>query len=259
TGAQHGGFDVSWLMANLEVEKIPLAIDEDEFDRVDSLVLGRKALQAAESYVLGLFHLYFTVYYHKTTRAFEQMLSALLARVGFLVVNGDEARTGLSHNHPILEFLRSRTLADYLRLDDFVIWSAISLMQDCEDAICKALASRILHRKPYKAIDVERFFEGRLHKVVVFKSALRGAMANGEFGDADVFEDTAVRNPYKRRSGESPEALSKIWIKTQADDGCDDLSSQSSVVKQLEERKAYRVYARTDAIKERLEGLLGRI
>jgi HD superfamily phosphohydrolase len=65
-GVAHGGFDFSWLMANLEVDRIPLARDAETIGEVDALILSRKALQAAESYVLGLFHLYFTVYFHKT-------------------------------------------------------------------------------------------------------------------------------------------------------------------------------------------------
>jgi HD superfamily phosphohydrolase len=81
-GVDHGEFDFSWLMANLEVDQIPLAIDDDQIGIVPGLVLGRKAFQAAEAYVLGLFHLYFAVYFHKTTCSAEKMLTGLLLRVG---------------------------------------------------------------------------------------------------------------------------------------------------------------------------------
>ncbi len=81
TGAQHGGFDFPWLMANLEVDKVTISRDGDEYGEVDSLILGNKAFEAAEEYILGLFHLYFTVYFHKTTRAAEKMLTAILVRL----------------------------------------------------------------------------------------------------------------------------------------------------------------------------------
>lgn len=58
-GVLHGGFDFSWLVANLEVGSVPLTQDDDVIGEVEALILGQKALQAAESYVLGLFHLYF--------------------------------------------------------------------------------------------------------------------------------------------------------------------------------------------------------
>lgn len=92
TGAQHGGFDFSWILANLEVASIPLTTDDQEYSTVDSLVLGSKALQAAESYVLGLFHLYFAVYFHKTTRSAEKILSAVIRRVGTLCAEGTDLR-----------------------------------------------------------------------------------------------------------------------------------------------------------------------
>lgn len=104
TGAKHGGFDYSWILANLEVGSIPLAIDDEAYSTVDSLVLGHKALQAAESYVLGLFHLYFAVYFHKTTRSAEKILSAVLRRVGTLCAEGNAPLTALSEGNPILTF-----------------------------------------------------------------------------------------------------------------------------------------------------------
>jgi uncharacterized protein len=65
SGVHHGVFDCSWLLANLEVDEVPLARDDEAIGNVPALVLSRKGFQAAESYVLGLFHLYFTVYFHK--------------------------------------------------------------------------------------------------------------------------------------------------------------------------------------------------
>jgi uncharacterized protein len=77
TGAQHGGFDFPWLMANLEVDKVAISTDGEQFADVQMLILGNKAFESAEEYVLGLFHLYFTVYFHETTRSAEKMLGAL--------------------------------------------------------------------------------------------------------------------------------------------------------------------------------------
>ena len=57
TGAQHGGFDFPWLMADLEVDRIAVSLDGEQYGKVESLILGNKAFQAAEAYVLGLFHL----------------------------------------------------------------------------------------------------------------------------------------------------------------------------------------------------------
>ena len=110
-GVHHGGFDFSWIMANLEVDRVPLARDEETIGAVDALILGRKALQAAEDYVLGIFHLYFTVYFHKTTRCAEKILTELLLRIGSLIRDNQTARSGLEEDHPIVCFLKvSKTI-----------------------------------------------------------------------------------------------------------------------------------------------------
>jgi uncharacterized protein len=153
-GVHHAGFDFSWIMANLEVDRVPLARDDEAIGDVDALILGRKAFQAAEAYVLGIFHLYFTVYFHKTTRGAEKMLSALLLRIGELIRNQKPTYSGLDADHPIIRFISEGTLEQYLRLDDFVFWSAFQSMTFAKDEIVRELSRRLLQRELYKAIDV---------------------------------------------------------------------------------------------------------
>jgi uncharacterized protein len=43
TGVQGSGVDVTWLIANLEVAQVPIAVDEVTSKQVDTLVLGPKA------------------------------------------------------------------------------------------------------------------------------------------------------------------------------------------------------------------------
>jgi uncharacterized protein len=121
-GVIHGGFDFSWLLANLEVGPVPLTQDDETIGQVDALILSNKALQAAESYVLGLFHLYFTVYFHKTTRGAEKMLTAMLRRIAELIQDNSGHLTGLSRSHPLYAFLETGSLSSYLWLDDTCIW-----------------------------------------------------------------------------------------------------------------------------------------
>jgi len=159
TGAQHGGFDFSWLMANLEVDKVTFSTDDESYATVDTLVLGAKAFQAAESYVLGLFHLYFAVYFHKATRSAEKMLTAILVRLGQLLLDGSIQKSGLSELHPIVQFIKERDLSSYLRLDDTVIWGSLSFLENAEDDVISGLASRLRNRELYKAVDVSERFD----------------------------------------------------------------------------------------------------
>lgn len=247
TGAQHGGFDYPWLLANLEVDKIPLAIDDDKFNEAESLILGMKAFQAAEAYVLGLFHMYFAVYFHKATRSAEKILSAIIKRTGELCDAGEVEKSGLSETHPIVKFIRSRSMEHYLALDDFVIWASLGAMSEATDDVCRELSSRLLNRKLYKAIDIGDKFAGREESVVRFKMKLKDARDKGAFGPIDVFEDQTNRTPYKLRGYETPEAMAKIHIR-KPDGTYEDLANRSDVVKALKAKSIYRVYPRTDDI-----------
>lgn len=261
TGAQHGGFDFSWLLANLEVGKIPLAVDDQEYVTMDSLVLGHKAFQAAESYVLGLFQMYFTVYFHKTTRSAEKMLTGILLRVGQLLSDDKLDETGMIETNPIVLFLQKRNLDAYLQTDDFVMWGSLSVMSQSKDPILQALSSRLLKRDLYKVIDISSHFEGNVGDVGVakFRAALSDAKRNNEFEEFEIFEDQPTRNPYKIRGYGSPEALSKIHIYAPNGKDLMDLSDCSQVVKALSEKSLYRIYVRDDDANKKVHDLLGRI
>ena len=105
TGVQSSGVDPTWLLANLEVAEVPLGADDASAGSVETLVLGPKAVQAAESYVLALFHLYPNVYLHKTTRGAEVLFQALMRRLVALHSASAIADSGLPPAHPIAKFI----------------------------------------------------------------------------------------------------------------------------------------------------------
>lgn len=119
TGTQHAGIDFEWLMVNLEVGEVPTGVDDSPTEPVETFVLGSKAVHAAEAYVLGLFQLYPTVYFHKTTRCFEKLYSQLLLRLYQLVSDGSIDKTVVDDRHPLVRFCREpNTIARILALDD---------------------------------------------------------------------------------------------------------------------------------------------
>jgi HD superfamily phosphohydrolase len=107
TGTQHAGIDFEWLVENLEVADVEHSVGETRLPPVQTFVLGRKAIFAAEAYVLGLFQLYPTVYLHKATRGAEKIYVELLARTFTLVKKGLIEKTGLPVTHPLVKFART--------------------------------------------------------------------------------------------------------------------------------------------------------
>ena len=241
TGAQHGGFDFPWLMANLEVDRIAISLEGEEYGEVDSLILGNKAFQAAEAYVLGLFHLYFTVYFHKTTRSAEKMLVAVLERAGQLVKLDQTEATGLVPGNSVISFLRDQTLTTYLALDDFVIWASLHDMARAQDSTLAELSRRLLDRKLYGAIDVTARLKNRGGDASGARFRAQLAEVKHDLNPFDILEDQATRNPYKRRGFDSPEALSKVLIRRVDGTGYEDLADRSRVVAALQQESSFRV------------------
>lgn len=127
TGSHHAAIDFEWLIANLEVGSVSFGVDETSVGTVDTFVLGPKALYAAEAFVLGLFQLYPTIYFHKTTRGTEKIYTEILARIVTLVRDGFVNKTGLPDNHPIIRFAKSpEDFRTVINLDDAVVWGGFS-------------------------------------------------------------------------------------------------------------------------------------
>ena len=156
TGTQHAGIDFAWLLANLEIAEIPYGVDDSPtVGKVETFILGPKAIYAAEAFVLGLFQLYPTVYFHKATRGAEKLFTELLMRLICIVKEGSAQNTALPDNHPLVRFANAPDeLENTLALDDTVVWGALSMMAEAADQTIAQFACRLRDRKLYKSIDV---------------------------------------------------------------------------------------------------------
>jgi HD superfamily phosphohydrolase len=219
TGAQSGSIDFTWLTANLEIGQIKMSVDEEAVSDIDTFVLGPKAYNAAETYVLALFHLYPTVYLHKTTRAAEKLFSVLMLRLISLVRDDSIDKINLQTNHPLIRFAQdSNSLDNALALDDTVFWGAIAMIAYAEDECIRDCANRLLHRRLPKCIDVcarlvdeiglakitkptERVeLKQRLERLVTQIDKRLHAWAKNKKvnGVPRILTDRARRDPYKR-------------------------------------------------------------
>ncbi len=276
TGTQQGAIDFRWLLANLQVDRVKLGQDGEFVHEEETFVLGPKAIMAAEEYVLSLFQLYPTVYFHKATRGAEKIFTQLLIEVFTAIRDGRVAATRLPQRHPLVKFaLNPDDLDAYLKLDDTVLWGCLpSLSQSSIMAIAR-LSDRLLKRQFYKCInvtdaisarvkemyprerdgnrrhDAARTYEARVRKLVSERRLLarRG-------GEPRLMADLAERNPYK--VAESVDgAPNQIWVASEK--GLQDLGKLSSVVGALVPFRSYRLYYRDDSAKEIVEGLLDEV
>jgi uncharacterized protein len=147
TGVSYGSFDLDWLLRSLRFgvpsngAAPPLAID------------GAKGIPAIESFLLARLFMFQQVYFHKTERASEWMLSRILERVGRLTQDG----VRLGATPPAVSDIAvngQTTLGEYLKLDDATLWVALASWCDASDPVLSDLCSRFYRRDLFKTYEL---------------------------------------------------------------------------------------------------------
>ena len=257
SGSQHSAIDFTWLLANLEIATVEVGVDEEKVDDVPTFVIGPKAIHAAEAYVLGLFQLYPTVYFHKATRGAEKLFAELLVRVVKLVQDGSQRKVGLPDNHPLIQFARlPEDIDTAMKLDDTVVWGALSQLREAEDDLIKSFAQRLQDRKLFKCLDIR----ARVHheidprnggdpqhieqidrccaKILLELQAMREKETTD--GIPILLTDEGNRSPYKTGGG-SRGPVEQINVRTEGG-ALIDLKQRSDVVAGLQDFKLTRAY-----------------
>lgn len=255
TGVQNSAIDFEWLMANLEIATVEYGVDEQPLPPIETFVLGPKAFHAAETYVLALFQLYPTIYFHKTTRAAEKLFSAMMIRLISLVRDGQTDRTGLPRIHPIVRFAENADRLEHaLALDDTVFWGALPLLVEADDPLISDGAARLRDRRLPKCIDIRARLiasgamrgdriadKKRMDRLtdLIKERLLTWSQANSTAGPR-ILLDYASRTPYKPfRQTTGP--LNQILIRAAGDKVCD-MAECSPVVSGIETFELFRAY-----------------
>lgn len=131
TGTTYGHFDLARLLRIMAV-------------RSGKIVYKQSGVQAIENYILARYHMYWQVYYHPTTRCYEQILIALFKRMQDLYNQG-QLVDDVTYFVPFLK--GNMSVADYLQLDENICFYYIRTLCNSQDAILKDLAYRFLNRK----------------------------------------------------------------------------------------------------------------
>ncbi len=264
TGSGAGAIDFDWLMEQLQVREIEIEAPEASVGaggvRVPSFCLDRKALPAAEQFLLARYTLHEQVYFHKTTRCAEQMIAKLLRRAADLA-DGPEAEkeTGLEKDHPLLRFFGAggATLANYQTLDDSVVIGATERMAErATDPALIDLARRLRERRLYKTLDLGAFGydEGKQRQAArridrVFEAELK---------DGRVIKDEgAAVSVYTQIGGDDERAHKKLHILDEAK-GPVEITEVSDLIRVLRAPRLFtRYYFERESDRDRALGLRG--
>ena len=169
TGSGAGGIDFDWLKDNLRVATVR-GESEGSNDgaplEVETFCFTEKSSQAAEAFLLARYHLFSQVYYHKTTRGFERVLTAFLLKLAVLAKEGRISESAIAPTNPLVAYYSSPTpmLQEYIKLDDMVAWAALEAACSATDIHLRTLSIRLRDRKPMKPIEINVLSPTKLDK-----------------------------------------------------------------------------------------------
>ena len=180
SGAGYATYDLDWIIHALQIGAIRGAQDGDPNDLV---VDYRRGMYAVEQYLFARSYMYAQVYHHKTVRAAEWMFIKVLERFSQLA-RQDQEPSGLA---AVGRVARGGAIgvADYLRLDDVSVWTALerwagySEEAPADDAVLRDLTRRLVDRRLYKTFDL-----GDDPKIVGHLQPQVAAIAERHFGAA---------------------------------------------------------------------------
>lgn len=224
TGTNYGDYDLTWMLAQLR---------PDPAGR--RFYLTRKGLAAAETYLFARFHMYRTVYFHKTSRAAEVMLKLLFRRIKERLTAGQSCE----EVSPVLTdaFSGQIGLTRYLQIDDHTITEMMKSCTLSADPVVRHLAEGLLNRRLYKALDVTGPRE--LARFATFDAAVRQRQAELGLDPRYAFiEDSASDTPYEPYHPDVERPAQQIFVEDAAG-RIVEISTLSEALGQL--RKTYTV------------------
>jgi HD superfamily phosphohydrolase len=192
TGVRYGVYDLDWLLRSLCFAP---ARAEDRGAGPELAIDGAKGLPAIEAFIIARLFMFQQVYLHKATRAAEWMIRTILGRAVHVLQQG-----GALDQVPGAVASGARgeaiALADYLELDDGVLWGAMHAWEDARDRPLADLARRIRARALFKTFELfgeHATPEGRERALVVARDVAR---SHGLDPDVYVGLDVATDEPF---------------------------------------------------------------
>lgn len=206
TGVAYGVYDFNRIYRTIEYD--------EGLNRI--IVIG-KGITALEGYLVARYHMYNSIYKHKTTMSAEALLSAIFRRAMDLLEDGK-----LYHRDFITEelydFVSMRfkpPIRDYLKIVDHIVLSQIYRWMKHKDNILSELSVRFAYRDLFKPVVLER---NRVIPEDNLEKARKYLEREGYNPDYYMLEYRTSIPGYKKYAyDDDPEESKAILVKT--DDG----------------------------------------
>lgn len=239
-GPRYGEFDLEWMLHGLRIARVSVQGSNDPTFRL-GLDSG-KARHVVEEFIQAREFIYLQVYIHRTTRAYEALLTNVLG-LASEIARGDPASVTAPCPQPLRCMLAGKPIGveEYLSLDDFRLWCMLldwSRLDGGADGrinrlarMCSALVNR---GQPYKVVALEDdeardqalAFVTRIEKQEFRFSCLR-----------DLFTDIAYRNALYRPKKHEPAEGDRVIHFLDRSGNVRPAESESEVIRAISEIK----------------------
>jgi len=143
TGVKYGVYDLEWVLHALKIDR-----------STGHIYVESKGLHAVEEYLQARYYMFRQVYFHRTLRSAEALLTSALTRACELAGG---AGTVTIHGEVFRKMLLGEpaTTAEFLELDDTDLVFNLKRWGREQDPILSDLARRFVSRRLFKASDLE--------------------------------------------------------------------------------------------------------
>ena len=148
TGTKYGEFDLERILRTMRVADKRVVIKES-------------GMHTVEDYIMARYHMYWQVYYHPVSRAYDAVMIKLFERLKDLY---DQNPQMIVEKLPMYEALLSKKVMsndEYFQLDDGTCLYSFQLMSRMDDEILTDLAKRALNRDLFASADVDQLAQIR--------------------------------------------------------------------------------------------------
>jgi len=227
TGAKYGVYDLEWIIKSMEI---------NESD--DHLYVSARGLYAVEDYLQARYYMFRQVYFHRTLRSAETVLRSILRRALDLFRTGESVWHSPGTAFEAILSGKKVSLKQHLELDDADVLFHIKQWQKSDDSILCDLSKRFLHRRLFKAFDLDMPENEREE----FVGGAQNITANAGFDPVYYFaEDGAGSGSYNFYTKGSGDRKNLIYV----EDGFSrptirEISEVSAAVRGLQE--GYRIH-----------------
>jgi len=238
TGVAYGAFDVDRLLSCLKP-------DRDE--KPTRLVVTKKGRQAIEDFLLGRYHMFQSVYHHKTVVAFELMLDRIA---------GDLIERGVL---PDLKLIKEKIEADeswFSSFDDGFVWEVMKTKKNATNVTGQLI--RMLQSRVSLKLANEKLAFDSANVPQIMEALAKDRLPDWLSKESGVDKNWIFYKQQPRVTFLEEEEDETVHIETESGKTIPIIRDDTSIIKKLWESRfqAYRVYTKDHDSRAKIESAL---